>query len=42
MKIRFVDGDEVIADSTTAEGGILGACKVFEGYVAKRVAATSG
>eukprot|EP00977_Amphora_coffeiformis_P023657 scaffold13899_cov153-Amphora_coffeaeformis.AAC.5 len=42
MKIRFVDGDEVIADSTTAEGGILGACKVFENFVAKRVAASSG
>jgi hypothetical protein len=41
MKVRFVDGDEVIADSTQA-GGILGACRVFETFVAKRVAATSG
>ena len=41
MKVRFVDGDEVIADSTQA-GGILGACRVFESFVAKRVAATSG
>lgn len=42
MKVRFVDGDQVIADSATAEGGILGACQVFETFVAKRVAATSG
>ena len=42
MKVRFVDGDEVIADSTATEGGILGACQVFEEFVAKRVAAASG
>lgn len=42
MKVRFVDGDEVIADSTATEGGILGACQVFEDFVAKRVAAASG
>ena len=42
MKVRFVDGDEVIADSTTADGGILGACQAFERFVAKRVAAATG
>ena len=42
MKVRFVDGDEAIADSTTADGGILGACQAFERFVAKRVAAATG
>ncbi|CAB9519860.1 Peptidase family M3 [Seminavis robusta] len=38
MTVRFVDGDELIADSSS-EGGILEACKKFEQFVAKRVAA---
>lgn len=41
MNVRFVDGDEVISDSATAEGGILGACQVFETFVANRVASAS-
>jgi len=39
MTIKFVDGDEVIADSSKAEGGILEACQQFESFVAARVAA---
>lgn len=38
MTVRFVDGDELIADSSK-EGGILGACEKFEEFVAARVAA---
>lgn len=37
MNLVFVDGDEVIANSS--ELGILGACKKFETFVAARVAA---
>jgi len=40
MTVRFVDGDEVIADSSL-EGGILGACKKFEDFVAARMAAAA-
>ena len=39
MTVKFVDGDEVIADSSTCKGGILEACKQFEDFVAARVAA---
>lgn len=42
MNVRFVDGDEVIADSSSAEGGIIGACKQFETFISKRVAASRG
>lgn len=37
MRIRIVDGDEVLAD-TEKEGSFLAACKVFEGYVQNRFA----
>merc|ERR1712226_856651 len=40
MTVRFVDGDELIADSSV-EGGIFEACKKFETFVAGRVAAAS-
>jgi hypothetical protein len=36
MTVRFVDGDELIADSAE-EGSIIKACKKFECFVAKRV-----
>ena len=39
MTVKFVDGDEVIADSSKLAGGILEACKQFESFVAARVAA---
>jgi oligoendopeptidase F len=39
MTLRFVDGDDLIADSSV-DGGILEACKKFEKFVAARVAAT--
>jgi len=39
MTVRFVDGDELIADSSSIAGGILGACKVFQTFVSARVAA---
>jgi hypothetical protein len=40
MTVQFVDGDEVIADSSKTT--VLGACKQFESYVAARaVKATS-
>ena len=38
MTVRFVDGDELIADSSV-EGGVIEACKKFESFVAARVAA---
>lgn len=38
MTVRFVDGDELIADSAV-EGGLINACKKFEAFVEKRVAA---
>jgi oligoendopeptidase F len=41
MTVKFVDGDEVIADSSQVIGGILAACKQFESFVAARVAATN-
>jgi oligoendopeptidase F len=41
MTVKFVDGDEVIADSSQGPGGVLGACKKFEAFVAARVAASS-
>ena len=37
MTVRFVDGDTLIADSSTL--GLLGACQEFEKFVAARVAA---
>ena len=36
MTLRFVDGDTIIADSSKVEGGLLGACKEFENYIAAR------
>mmetsp|Transcript_9792 Transcript_9792/g.18410 ORF Transcript_9792/g.18410 Transcript_9792/m.18410 type:complete len:533 (+) Transcript_9792:370-1968(+) len=36
MTVQFVDGDEIIADSS--ETSLLGACKQFESFVANRVA----
>jgi hypothetical protein len=41
MTVRFVDGDTLISDSSTSAGGLLGACKEFEDFVAARVAAAS-
>jgi hypothetical protein len=40
MVVRFVDGDTLISDSSKA-GGLLGACKEFESFVAARVTASS-
>lgn len=37
MTVKFVDGDEVIADSS--KSGLLGACKEFEAFVAARTKA---
>lgn len=37
MRIRIVDGDTVLAD-TSKEGSFLASCKVFEEYVKKRYA----
>ena len=39
MTIKFIDGDEVIADSSSS--GLLGACKQFEQFVAARTAKSS-
>ena len=39
MTVRFVDGDEVISDSSVS--GLLGSCKEFEAFVASRVAAAA-
>ena len=39
MTVKFVDGDQLIADSS--KGGIIQACKEFEAFVAKRVAVSS-
>jgi hypothetical protein len=36
MTVKFVDGDEIISDSS--KSGLLGACKEFEDFVAARVA----
>jgi Peptidase family M3 len=41
MTVKFVDGDVVIADSSVVAGGILGACKEFEKFVAARVTAAA-
>jgi hypothetical protein len=38
MTVKFVDGDEVIADSSRVSGGILAACKEYEAYVSSRTA----
>ena len=35
MRIKIVDGDEVIAD-TSLDGGFLPTCKQFEAYIQKR------
>jgi len=40
MAVKFVDGDLLIADSTKSKGGLLGACKEFEEFVASRIAST--
>ena len=40
MRIRIVDGDEVLAD-TAKEGSFLATCKVFETYVQNRCAKTN-
>jgi oligoendopeptidase F len=40
MRIRIVDGDEVLAD-TAKEGSFLATCKVFETYVQNRYAKTN-
>lgn len=39
MTVKFVDGDEIISDSS--ESGLLGACKEFEEFVAARTAKAS-
>ena len=39
MTVRFVDGDEVISDSSVS--GLLGSCREFEAFVAARVEAAS-
>ena len=41
MTVKFVDGDEIIADSSLVNGGILEACKQFEAFVAARIASSS-
>lgn len=41
MTVKFIDGDEVIADSSHLSGGILEACKQFETFVAGRIAQSS-
>jgi len=38
MTVKFVDGDELIADSS--KSGLLGACKEFEAFVAARTTST--
>ena len=40
MRVRIVDGDEVIAD-TAADGGFLGTCAKFEAYVRERFPAAA-
>jgi len=40
MRVRIVDGDEVVADSA-AEGGFLPMCAKFEAFVQTRVAAAA-
>jgi hypothetical protein len=37
MIVRFVDGDKLISDSSTATGGVLGACSEFESFVQERL-----
>lgn len=39
MTVKFVDGDELIADSS--KSGLLGACKEFEAFVAARTSTAS-
>jgi hypothetical protein len=39
MIVRFVDGDTLISDSSTAKDGLLGACKDFESFLAARASA---
>jgi len=41
MTVRFVDGDVLIADSTKSDGGLLGACKEFEDFVASRISSAA-
>eukprot|EP00978_Attheya_sp_CCMP212_P016068 scaffold41822_cov58-Attheya_sp.AAC.1 len=38
MTVRFVDGDTLIADSSSHENGLLGACREFEMFVSSRMA----
>ena len=40
MRIRIVDGDDVISD-TAEDGSFLATCKKFEEYVQKRFAKTN-
>ena len=40
MTVKFVDGDEIIADSSLVKGGILEACQQFEEFVAARIASS--
>jgi Peptidase family M3 len=40
MTVKFVDGDEIIADSSLVNGGILEACQQFEAFVAARIASS--
>jgi Peptidase family M3 len=41
MTVKFVDGDEIIADSSLVKGGILEACQQFEVFVAARIASSA-
>jgi hypothetical protein len=34
MVVHFVNGDTLISDSSKMEGGLLGACKDFQNFVA--------
>jgi len=36
MRVRFVDGDNVIADTASTGGDFVKACSIFESYVAQR------
>lgn len=37
MVVRFVDGDNLISDSSKSKGGVLGACRKFESFVQERL-----
>ena len=36
MRVRFVDGDNVIADTAKTGDDFIKACSIFEKYVAER------